>query len=322
VLELRPLGPEHVDGLDALYNGLSDDDRHRRFFSSFRPSRAFLDRWSRLSERGGGGLVAIVTEPATGGEQLVAEAGFAPLPDGNAELALTVAAEWRGWLGSYLLDALVEQAAAAGIRTLEAEVLVANGPMLGLLRGRGAAIAGHPDWTTLRLIVGTGPRVPDWPATHPRPRLLVEGAGSRWAGEEAAIAAGYDVVTCPGPGRRRGRCPVLAGGSCSRVDGADAVRVVVRNEPEPLGAALRDGLNRGATPPVVVDWQPPAVGPTDVKAGIAVFRGCTPSAALVAALDEARNRAEARSGDEDRAEPPLHPASVQPPSNPPEQTCA
>jgi hypothetical protein len=199
-LELRTLGPEHLDGLVALYGGLTEEDLHRRFFSVFHPSRAFLEHWSRLGERGGGGLAAIVSDradPST--QQLVAEAGFLPLPDGNAELAMTVADGWRGWLGPYLLDALVEQAAAAGVQSLEAEVLATNGPMLGLLRARGAAMAGHSDWTTLRLVIGTRGRVPSWPPHDPRPRLLIEGAGSRWAGEADASRAGYDVSPAPAP---------------------------------------------------------------------------------------------------------------------------
>ena len=44
-------------------------------------------------------------------DRLVAEAGYALLPDGNGEFALTVAAGWRGWLGPYLLDAIVTAAA-------------------------------------------------------------------------------------------------------------------------------------------------------------------------------------------------------------------
>ena len=213
VLELRLLGPEYVDGLVALYDGLTEDDLHRRFFSVFHPGRAFLERWARLRERGGAGLVAIVSDPTDpAAEQLVADAGFLPVPDGNAELAMTVADGWRGWLGPYLLDALVEQAAAAGVRSLEAEVLATNGPNARAPAGPRAAMAGHPDWTSLRVVIGTDERVPSWPPQHPRPRLLVEGAGSRWAGEADASRAGYDVITCPGPGRDPRRCPLLNGG--------------------------------------------------------------------------------------------------------------
>ena len=39
---------------------------------------------------------------------LVGEAGYTLLSDGDGELAITVDPEWRGWLGSWLLDALVD----------------------------------------------------------------------------------------------------------------------------------------------------------------------------------------------------------------------
>jgi hypothetical protein len=289
VLELRPLGPEHLDGVVALYGHLGEDDLQRRFFSVFHPNRAFLEHWTRLAERGGEGLVAIVSDPDDPSRaELVAEAGYLPLPAGNAELAMTVAEGWRGWLGPYLLDALVERAAASGVTSLEAEVLATNGPMLGLLRARGAAAAGHPDWTTLRLVIGTRERVPSWPPQHPRPRLLVEGAGLRWAGEEAARTAGYDVISCPGPGRDPRRCPLLDGRSCPLVEGADAVMVVVRAGPDALGGRLLERMVDEPPPvPVVVEVQEPGGAPRDAPADSRVFEGCTPSAALLAAIDEA-----------------------------------
>lgn len=58
VLTVRPVIPTDVDGLVALYDGLSDDDRYRRFFSSFRPPRSFFERLASVVERGGYGVVA------------------------------------------------------------------------------------------------------------------------------------------------------------------------------------------------------------------------------------------------------------------------
>ena len=64
------------------------------------------------------------------------DAGDTLLPSGNGELAIVGARKWQG-VGPYLLDALVEMAAAAGVPNLEADVLTANRPMLALLRSRG-----------------------------------------------------------------------------------------------------------------------------------------------------------------------------------------
>jgi hypothetical protein len=68
----------------------------------------------------------------------VAAASYSPMSDGRAELAVTVAADWRGWLGPYLVDALVAAAQQRGISTLEAEVLLENRPMRSVLRRRPA----------------------------------------------------------------------------------------------------------------------------------------------------------------------------------------
>jgi hypothetical protein len=284
------MGPRDVDGLVALYGRLSADDLHRRFFSALRPSRTFLDHWARLSERGGFGLVAVLASGG-GADEVVADAGYAPLPNGNAELAITVAPGWRGWLGPYVLDVLVGEAARRGVPNLEAEILATNGSMLALVRGRGHAVMGHPDWTIVRVVIGTSQRTPSWPPRHDRPRLLVEGAGTRWAGEEPARTAGYDVITCPGPGRDRRRCPLLNGGRCPLVDGADAVVVVVQPGPDPLGAALagRHADTDTATP-VMVEIVQPGATPPAAPATTRVFNGCTPSAAVIAAIDDALQR--------------------------------
>jgi len=238
VLTVRPVAPTDVDGLVALYDGLSDDDRYRRFFSGFRPPRSFFERLVNVGERGGHGLVAIAGPDGevASGARIVGEASYELLPNGDGELAIAVAADHRGWLGPYLLDALVEAAAARGVRNLEADVLVTNGRMLTLLRTRGYATMGSNDWTTLRLVIGTAGRTPVWPTGHgatghaDRPRVLVEVPGGRWhAGTEADVA-GLQVIACSGPRGSRPRCPVLAGRPCPLAAAADAI--VVSNAPD------------------------------------------------------------------------------------------
>lgn len=230
-LVIRPVTPADVDALVALYEGLSEEDRYRRFFSAYRPDREFFARAAAVRERGGYGLVAVEvrTRPVECEVRLVGEASYELLPNGDGELAMAVAEDWRGWLGPYLLDALVAVAAARGVPNLEADVLATNAPMLALLRSRGYANLSSEDWVSLRLIVGTAGRTPVWPAGALRgggprgPRVLVETPGGRWhAGREAADA-GLEVITCSGP--RHGRCPALTGRPCPLVTGADAVVV-------------------------------------------------------------------------------------------------
>lgn len=56
-----------------------------------------------------------------GGARIVGEASYELLPNGAGELAITVAADQRGWIGPYLLDAMVEAAAAGGVPNVEAD---------------------------------------------------------------------------------------------------------------------------------------------------------------------------------------------------------
>jgi hypothetical protein len=133
-LIVRTVTRADVDGLDALFEGLSNEDRYRRFFGYSHPGRGFLEQMTRAEEEGGYRLVAVVSGPE---DRLVAEAGYYMLPDGNGEFALTIAAGWRGWLGPYLLDALVAAAAARGVPNLQADILLENVQMLALVSHRG-----------------------------------------------------------------------------------------------------------------------------------------------------------------------------------------
>src|SRR3954454_12210065 len=85
-LLVRPVAADDASALEALYGAMSDEDRHRRFFCSYRPPRSWFDDLARPGLHGGARLVAeVVTGEAT---ELVAEAGFVGLPNGNGELAL------------------------------------------------------------------------------------------------------------------------------------------------------------------------------------------------------------------------------------------
>jgi hypothetical protein len=220
-LLVRPVRADDVDALEKLYAGLDLDDQHRRFFSAYRPPPVFFERLTTVAERGGFGLVALVTS-ADGTQELVGEANYTMLPNGDGELAITVADRWRGWLGPYLLDALLSAGAARGVPNLDAEVLVTNGPVLALARTRDCVVADRPDTAVIRVLIGTTPPSARWPGAHDLPRVLVEGPGTTWH-QEAARAAGLEVVTCPGPLARRTPCPALLGGPCPLAAGADAI---------------------------------------------------------------------------------------------------
>ena len=218
-LVVRTAGPDDVDGVELLYAGLSSDDLHLRFFSTFHPHRDFFERLVGLPSEGGCCLVAVVDDP---GPRLVAEAEYFLLPNGNGELAMTVAPDWRGWLGPYLLDALLEAAAARGVPNLEAEVLVENRRMLAVIRRHGYATLDGADYSEVRLVIGTSTPTPTWAGPHDRPRVLVESRGMWWSGNRSVRAAGMQAMVCPGP-RPGSPCPALEGERCPLVEGADVV---------------------------------------------------------------------------------------------------
>lgn len=222
-LVVRLADDQDVEALAALYAELDAEASYRRFFSGFRPPPEFFERMAAVEDRGGAELVAVVHDDEADGGRLVGEAGFELLPNGNGELAITVDGSWRGWLGPYLLDALLEVAASRGVPNLEADVLLTNGPMLALLRSRGYAAVPTKDWSEVRALIGASTARPTWPAEHKGMRVLVEGAGGHWPGADAAAAAGLEVLGCSGPATRGARCPAVAGEPCPLVAGADVV---------------------------------------------------------------------------------------------------
>lgn len=260
-LTVRAATLEDVDGLERLYDELSPEDRYRRFFSAFSPGTELIEHWVRSPERGGRRIVVVDED-----DRILADGGFEPLPDGDAEFDITVASGARGWLGPYLLDRLVRAAAELGIPNLEADVLADNRRMLGLIRARGFGVLGHDDHCSMRMIIGTETRTPSWPPEGNRPRLLVEARGGRWRGEDAARSRGFDVVVCPGPPRDHPeRCPALRGEPCPLAAGADAVVVALRAGDDSPAEQLCDAHRLLHEHPVVFVDEPEEAGhaPTD-----------------------------------------------------------
>ena len=244
--------PDDADGLLHLYDQLSADDRHRRFFSGFRPDRAFVDREARVVEHGGFGLVAELS-PGTDDARIVGAAGYVPLPDGDGELAITIARGWRGWLGPFLLDVVLGAAASSGIRNLQADVLFLNRQMLAMARSRGFVTMAHPDTSVVRIAIGTR-GMPRWPESDVRPRVLVEVPGGHWVAEDAAREAGLQVLACSGPGGAsaggRWGCPVQRGLPCPLATDADVV-VVCHPADDPAWTAVRSAHEHLHAVPVV-----------------------------------------------------------------------
>jgi hypothetical protein len=249
---VRTTTVDDAERICALYDGLDRADRQRRFFGSFTPRIEWCRRWACIGERGGFGVLVLVSGPDIDGDEVVAEAGYALRADGDGDLAITVATPWRGWLGAYLLDVLVRQASSAGLRNLQAEVLLENGPMLSLLCRRDPVALGHDDGV-VRLSIGTGGTTADWPPNESRPRILIEVAGRRWSGELGAEREGLATTLCAGPDHRGPHaCPVLEGGTCPLADGADVIVVLLDPDDERTRQLIDAHHRRSPETPILV----------------------------------------------------------------------
>lgn len=269
-----------IPAVGQLYEGLSLEDRYRRFFSAF-GGRGFAPTWFAHTRDNGFAVVAVVGD-GTPEARLVAEAGYVMLANGDAEFGLTVAHDWRGWLGPYLLDVLVEVAASRGIPNLEADILAENRPMRSVVAHRGVvSMDDGADFSVVRVAIAAASEGrPSWPETFGRPRVIVETSGGRWAHTVTATRAGFEVLTCGGP---EARCPALQGHACPLATGADVI-VMARPPSDPhardlLGAHAR--VHEGV--PVVVGqaWRgEPGAEVCSIQAG-------STGAEVVAALKQA-----------------------------------
>lgn len=239
-----------IPGVCALYERLTPTERHRRFFSGFHPDEEFV---AGLVERPPDrGAMLVVEVDGADDAEIVAEAEYGLLDDGDGELGITVDHRWRGWLAPYLLDALLEVAASHGVENLRAEVLVENRPMLALVRARGYAAVDTDDRCVLDAVIGTHGPVPSWPPVRRGPRVLVEVPGAHWRLGPALREAGVDVLGCPGPRGRADGCPLVRGEGCPLAEGADVV-VHALGADDPGALAVLEAHHDAGTRHVVVD---------------------------------------------------------------------
>jgi RimJ/RimL family protein N-acetyltransferase len=99
-----------------------------------------------------GELVLLALAHGTGESGVVAMAQYAPEGPSRAEFGVVVADTWqRVGLGTRLVRALIERAAASGIRTLCAVMLADNGAMLALARRLGCTFAADAEPGLMRI---------------------------------------------------------------------------------------------------------------------------------------------------------------------------
>jgi GNAT superfamily N-acetyltransferase len=221
-LQIRDVGRDDRSELERLYRELDDEARCLRFFSLYRPPTSFFERLTTVADRGGVGLVASLRDGA-GSERIVGDGSVEALSNGDGEFALTVERRWRGWLGAYLLDTLVDAAAARGMTNLEAQILTRNRQMLALVRARGYVVIPNDDWTEVRVVIGARSEAPAWPEPRSGPRVLVEGPGSaHWDSSVDFPGDTPTVLACAGPAGHL-PCPAAAGRPCELARRADLI---------------------------------------------------------------------------------------------------
>ncbi|MFC5821720.1 bifunctional acetate--CoA ligase family protein/GNAT family N-acetyltransferase [Nonomuraea harbinensis] len=132
IAHVRPLRPGDRTALHELVEHSSERSAYLRFFTGGRgTAHAYMDRVTSGAYRGHA-LVATVRG------RLVAVAEYIPVGDGSADLAILIDDAVHGHgLGTLLLEHAALDAAEHGTRTLVADVLAENRPMLRVLRDLG-----------------------------------------------------------------------------------------------------------------------------------------------------------------------------------------
>ena len=139
-VEIRALKPDDRAGLLAAIERTSAESLYRRFFAVKRyfsetEETFFLD----IDFRTHVALVAIVKE--NGQPVIVGGGRYVLAQPGSAEVAFAIVDAYQGQgIGAALLRHLIVLARAAGLKTLIAEVLPENGPMLRVFEKSGLKI--------------------------------------------------------------------------------------------------------------------------------------------------------------------------------------
>jgi acetyl coenzyme A synthetase (ADP forming)-like protein len=135
-VHVRAARPEDGGAVAGFLEQLSPTSRTLRFFSDLKSQALLTETQRELGSSAAEGLSLVATLGPE--EQVIAHAMYARLPGDHGEFALAVADSFQGrGLGTILLGQLTEAAAAAGVQTLEAEVLPHNHKMIQLLEDCG-----------------------------------------------------------------------------------------------------------------------------------------------------------------------------------------
>jgi acetyl coenzyme A synthetase (ADP forming)-like protein len=137
--QVRPARPSDAPDLLRMLQGLSEDSRYFRYFSTAADLSSAVAWATQVDHEQRDGLV-VTTGPEG---RIVAHAGWEreeQRPE-RAEMALVIDDAFQGrGLGTLLLGQLAESARARGVELFVAEVLPGNHQMIGVLRDSGFAV--------------------------------------------------------------------------------------------------------------------------------------------------------------------------------------
>ncbi|MDI2129520.1 GNAT family N-acetyltransferase [Yinghuangia seranimata] len=196
MLRLAPPVAADEPAIRALFDGLSADSLHMRFFGGSR--RAAADTARRVCGTAGPEGGALI---AWHGEQVVGVAEFYVTAPAEAELAVTVAEDWhhRG-VGTLLIEHLIDVARAHGVRSWTADVLSDNRPMLRVLQDMGLPLHRKVEAGVVTAVIPL-----DLPVGDPGREEFLAAMGLRKRGADAASLLPLfrpTTVAVAGAGRR------------------------------------------------------------------------------------------------------------------------
>jgi acetyltransferase len=149
-LRLRPIRHDDDSLEEAFVCGLSRQTAYQRMLGGgIKVTPEWIRSMTHIDYQRH--MALVLTATAGGAEQFVAVGRYVVDPaQATAEFALVIADAWQGQgLGRRLLDALLDQAAEAGVETMEGIVLATNRSMLTLALSAGFTIEAEPDDATV-----------------------------------------------------------------------------------------------------------------------------------------------------------------------------
>jgi acetyltransferase len=150
---LRPIRAADMDLERAFVRNLSPQSKFKRFMGELKElSPDQLYSFTHPDHAREAAYVIIRSTP--GGEEQIGVGRFVTEPGGDTcEFAVTIADAWQGkGLAKRLMNALIREAKARGVKRIEGFVLAANTRMLDFCRGLGFAVEASHDDPTVRVV--------------------------------------------------------------------------------------------------------------------------------------------------------------------------